>query len=370
MTCDAGGITTMKALGNTWRGRGLPAQTGLAAESVSRNTEAARTLFESCPEARETPLLDRPDLARQLAIASLAVKDERGRMGLGSFKALGAAYAIAKQADLRVKEGLATSLQTALEGMTFVCASAGNHGLSLAAGAPLFGARAAVFVSETVPEAFAVRLERKGAEVIRAGQTYEESMTAARQQAEANGWQLLPDSTWPGMTEPGRDVMEGYLVMGAEIARQIDAPPTHVFLQAGVGGLAAACAVSARASWGDDVTIVVVEPEDAPALQASIAAGHPVTAPGAVSIMGRLDCKEPSHLALKLLAEEADLFVTVSDAEAEATVALLAAADLATTPSGAAGLAALHHAGTDRAVLGLTETSRVLCYLSEGPESG
>ena len=360
----------MKIFQNPWRGQGLPAATGLAQETVSQDVAAASALFESCPEARETPLLDLPVLARRLDVAILSAKDERARMGLGSFKALGAAYAIAKQANLRLKDGTAISCQTALEGLTFVCASAGNHGLSLAAGARLFGAKAAVFVSETVPEAFATRLERKGAEVVRAGRTYEESMAAARQQAAENGWHLLPDSTWPGMTGPGRDVMEGYLVMGTEIARQITRPPTHVFLQAGVGGLAAAATLSARLTWDDEVTIVVVEPENAPALQASIAAGRPVTAPGPVSVMGRLDCKEPSHLALKFLAEEADFFVTVSDGEAEATVALLADAGLATTPSGAAGLAALHHAGVDREALGLVEESRILCYLSEGPEGG
>jgi len=360
----------MKIFKNPWRGQGLPASTGLAQETVSQDVAAATALYRSCPEARETPLLDLPDLARRFGVAVLSAKDERARMGLGSFKALGAAYAIAKQANRRVKDGKATSLQTALKGVTFVCASAGNHGLSLAAGAPLFGARATVFVSETVPQAFVGRLESKGAKAIHAGRTYEESMAAAQEQAAANGWHLLPDSTWPGMTEPGRDVMEGYLVMGTEIAHQIATPPTHVFLQAGVGGLAAAATLSARLTWGDEVTIVVVEPENAPALQASIAAGRPVTAPGPVSVMGRLDCKEPSHLALKLLAEEADFFVTVSDGEAEASVTLLADAGLATTPSGAAGLAGLHHAGSGRQTLRLTTGSRALVHLSEGPEQG
>jgi len=360
----------MKVLKNPWRGRGLPPEAGLAEGTVSQDVEAASALYRTCPEALETPLCDLPELARRLDVASLWAKDERARMGLGSFKALGAAYAVAKLADRRVKDGSAAELESALEGLTFVCASAGNHGLSLAAGARLFGAKATVFVSETVPEAFATRLERKGAKVVRAGATYEESMAAAQQQAAANGWHLLPDSTWPGMTGPGRDVMEGYLVMGTETARQIATPPTHVFLQAGVGGLAAAVTVSARLAWGDEVTIVVVEPEKAPALRAGIAAGRPVTAPGPVSVMGRLDCKEPSHLALKFLAEEADFFVTISDTEARETAALLAASDLATTPSGAAGLAGLHHAGAKRETLGLTPASRALVYLSEGPEEG
>ncbi|KZM47716.1 pyridoxal-phosphate dependent enzyme [Labrenzia sp. OB1] len=358
----------MDALDNPWRGKGLPENAGLAVGNISDTASEASSFLERSPDGHPSPLLDAADLAGIFGIGALSIKDERSRMGLGSFKALGAAYAIAKRAGRKVRDGSAEDLGNALEGMTFACASAGNHGLSLAAGAPFYGAKAAVFVSETVPEAFAVRLRQKGAKVVRTGATYEDSMSEAARQAEVNGWVLLPDSTWPGMIDAGRDVMEGYLIMGDEISRQIPEPPTHVFLQAGVGGLAAACALSARATWGQDVTIVVVEPEYAPALLASIKAGKAVTAPGPVSTMGRLDCKEPSHLALKYLAREADWFTTISDAVAADTVALLSAHNLATTPSGAAGIAALHHAGPHAAALGLGPGSRVLCYLSEGPE--
>ncbi|WP_422378549.1 pyridoxal-phosphate dependent enzyme [Roseibium sp.] len=361
----------MQSITNPWRDKGLPAEAELADGTVSQYPEMAETFLVRSLDKRPTPLLDLPELATACGIGALHVKDERGRMGLGSFKALGAAYAIAKRAGQKLKDGSASSYETALEGTTFVCASAGNHGLSLAAGAPAVGAKAVVFVAETVPEAFVVRLQLRGAKVIRAGATYEDSMREAEKQALENGWIQIPDSTWPGMTEAGRDVMEGYLIMGLEIADQITAPPTHVFLQAGVGGLAAACAVSARLTWGSNVQIVVVEPDDAPALKASVEAGRPVVAPGSVSIMGRLDCKEPSHLALKYLAREADAFVTISDDEAAATTEWLTRNGLASTPSGAAGLSALHYAkGPLAAALNLNAQSRVLCYLSEGPEDG
>ncbi|MEM5583682.1 pyridoxal-phosphate dependent enzyme [Roseibium sp. AS2] len=360
----------MDILKNPWLGEGLPDPEGLAEGTISETPVAAETFLAGSPDGGPTLLLDRRDIAQAFGIGALYLKDERNRMGLGSFKALGAAYAIAKRAGQKVRDGNADDPGTSLEGVTFACASAGNHGLSLATGAPLYGAKAAVFVSETVPEAFAVRLRQTGATVVRAGATYEDSMAEAERQAEANGWVLLPDSTWPGMTGAGRDVMEGYLIMGTEISRQIPEPPTHVFLQAGVGGLAAACAFSARATWGRDVTIVVAEPDFAPALKASIQAGKAVTAPGPVSIMGRLDCKEPSHLALKYLAREADIFATISDEEAAETVALLAEYDLATTASGAAGIAALHHAGAHARALNFGPETRALCYLSEGPEDG
>ncbi|MBO6892077.1 MAG: pyridoxal-phosphate dependent enzyme [Roseibium sp.] len=358
----------MKTHNNPWLGKGLPDTSALANGDVSKYLGSTRDLFKDRLKIVESPLLNLPELANSLGVGAVLVKDERNRAGLGSFKALGAAYAIAKRAVKRVEDGTSASVANALNGFTFACASAGNHGLSLATGAPAFGAEAVVFVAETVPEAFAERLKKQGARVVRAGANYEASMEEAQRQADENDWILLPDSTWPGMVEAGRDVMEGYLIMGEEIAQQISEPPTHVFLQAGVGGLAAACAVSARETWGDEVKIVIVEPEDAPALQASIDAGKAVVAPGPVSIMGRLDCKEPSHLALKYLASEANAFVTISDSEAAQTVSWLAARGFETTPSGAAGLSALHHASDHFAKLGLSASSRVLCYLSEGPE--
>ncbi|SLN37330.1 pyridoxal-phosphate dependent enzyme [Roseisalinus antarcticus] len=332
--------------------------TGLSMPDVpypSQDMAAPLALLARCPEHRVTPLLNRPDLAALADVATVHVKDERDRMGLGSFKALGAAYVIACDAA----EGAA-------KGRTYVTASAGNHGLSVAAGAAAFGARAQVYIAETVPEAFAQRLAKLGARVTRAGATYEDSMAAAEADAAANGWTLLSDSSWPGyMTRPHR-LMEGYLALMAEVFDQLEVPPTHILLQAGVGGLAGAAAAAARAHWGATPTIVVVEPEAAPALHASLAAGEAVTTAGPVSAMGRLDCKTPSLIALQGLARDADLSALITEDEAATATARLAGLGLASTPSGAAGLAALLSA--DRAGLGLSSGARVLAILSEGPE--
>lgn len=332
------------------------------------STDAARVaaLLARCPAAAETPLVAALGLARRAGVASVHVKDERARMGLGSFKALGAAYVIACDAVAR-SEATGGDPATALSGVTYVTASAGNHGLSVAAGARVFGARAVVYLAETVPEGFARRLRAKGAEVRRAGADYEASMEAALEAARAEGWRLLSDSSWPGYTEVPHRLMEGYLALIDEAARQLPEPPTHIFLQAGVGGLAGAVAAFARRLWGAGPKIVVVEPEAAPALMESVRAGRPVVAPGPVSIMGRLDCKEPSLIALKGLARDADAFVTITEAEAAAAMPVLAAEGLATTPSGGAGLAALVAAGPHRAAMGLGPGSRVLAILSEEP---
>lgn len=342
-------------LENTFKGQGL-AHPALSEMPMPKSSAAApQLLLSKCPVAAPTPLLDCRDLAAQLGCAALHVKDERPRMGLGSFKALGAAYAIAAEAPQTEDP------KTALVGRVFVAASAGNHGLSVAAGARVFGARAIIYLSNTVPEAFAAVLRDKGAEVVRAGEVYEDSMAAAARDAEANGWTLLSDSSWPGYSAPAEAVMEGYTVLAAEIVADMPAPPTLILLQAGVGGMAAAVAAHLRAAWGDEPRIVVVEPEAAPALYDSIAAGAPLDTVGPVSSMGRLDCKTPSLIALKGLARDADAFVLMSDAQVEGAMSTLTVSGLATSPSGGAGLAALV-AG----VVPLSPEDRVLCILSEG----
>ncbi len=351
---------------NPWRRQGLPDESSLAPGEIETDPRAAEALIARCPAARETPLVSAPDLAARLGIGALFIKDERGRMGLGSFKALGAAHAVAKRADAAARHS-GLPIETALDGETFICASAGNHGLSLAAGAKAFAAQAVIHIADTVPEAFAARLRDRGAVVVRAGADYEAAMALAKSAAAAQGWHLLSDSSWHGYVDPARDVMEGYLVMGAEVARQMPDAPTHVFLQAGVGGLAAASAAAARRVWGDAPCIIVVEPDAAPALLAAIQAGTFVAATGPVSNMGRLDCKEASHLALKYLAREADGFMTVTDADAMAAADMLADASFATTPSGGTGFAGLLAA---KAAFGIGPESRVLIYLSEGPEDG
>lgn len=326
----------------------------------SEGAARVAALLKACPAAHETPLVEAEGL---VSVAGLWVKDERTRMNLGSFKALGAAYVIARQAADASDQPDATTLK----GRTFVTASAGNHGMSVAAGARVFGAEAVVYIADTVPESFAGRLKAQDARVVRAGADYAASMEAAMQAAEANGWTLLSDSSWEDYTQLPHILMEGYLQMAAEAARQCPTPPSHIMLQAGVGGLAGAVAAYARKTWGNAPRIIVVEPEAAPALQASIEAGKCVFADGPDSIMGRLDCKEPSLIALNGLARDADDFLTLTDEEVVEHLPAMAAKGLATTASGGAGLAAAMHEGV-RAALDIGADARVLCFLSETPE--
>jgi len=328
----------------------------------SDDAAAPARLLETCPAHNASPLVKMPALAQEANVGQVFLKDETMRMGLGSFKALGAAYVIAYEAS----QTGADDLSSALAGRTYITASAGNHGLSVAAGANVFGANSVIYLSQTVPAAFADRLRAKGAEVCIEGADYEASMTAAQKCAKQNGFTLLSDSSWEGYYDLPHRLMEGYLVAAHEAVEQMAEAPSHIFLQAGVGGLAGAMAAYFRKAWGEAPVIVVVEPDRAPALQASIAAGKSVYADGPVSNMGRLDCKEPSLIALKGLARDANYFLTISDALAEDIVEKLNVNGIASTPSGIGGLAGLFADQNER--LGLDAASQVLCIISEGVE--
>ena len=300
------------------------------------------------------------------------LKDETARMGLGAFKAIGGTYAVAsllaRALDVTPFTAEAVRAATARNPSppTFVCASAGNHGLAVAFGARYFGAGCRIHLSATVPEAFAQRLRAQGAEVVRSGAVYEDSIAAAIADADATGAIHLADGSWPGYTEPPRLVMEGYTVMAAEMRARFAATgdwPDRVYLQAGVGGMAAAVAEMIRRDWTVRPEIVVVEPEAAPCLRDSAATGEMVTVTGPVSEMGRLDCKAPSMLAFEVLTATADRYVTITDAEARAAVETARSLGFSSTPSGAAGLAALM---LDDAA---SPPGRPLVILSEGAEA-
>ena len=328
----------------------------------------ALALLGACPAYAATPLRALPGLASEGGVASIRVKDETARMGLGSFKALGGVYAVADL--LRQRLGGAARPEAlvgerareAARTLTVACASAGNHGLAVAAGAAVFGARAVIYLAQTVPEGFAERLRAKGAQVVRAGAVYDEAMARAMEDARANGWTLVSDSSWQGYRTIPETIMRGYCVMAGEIADACRANgdwPSHVFLQAGVGGLAAAVAAHIRAHWDVQPHIAIAEPDRAPCLKASVEAGRPVRADGPVSNMGRLDCKEPSLVAFEVLRAAADRFALVTDEAATGTVALLARHGVRSTPSGVAGLAAALDAG-------LPGDARILFIASEG----
>jgi diaminopropionate ammonia-lyase len=253
------------------------------------------------------------------------------RFGLGSFKALGASYAISQILATRTARTHDT---------TFVCGSAGNHGVAVAAGARHFGVRARVHLPLSAPLSFAAQITKLGGEVVWSDATYEGALTNAALDARSSGAIHLSDRAASLDDEAPRLVMEGYTVIAEEARAAFAARgcwPTHVFLQAGVGSFAAAVSAHIRACWSEQPEIVVVEPELAACLAASI---HGGSVGAGASVMHRLDCKIASALAIPVLQAAGVTYASVSDASAIEAAAQLAAMGAATTPSGAAGYAA------------------------------
>ncbi|UWR47148.1 pyridoxal-phosphate dependent enzyme [Phaeobacter inhibens] len=332
--------------------------------NVTLDPAKPQQMLHACPAYRPSPLA-----LHEVANQQVWIKDETNRMGLGAFKAMGGVYAVAellmRATGLTENDLTSDTGRAAASNVTFVCASAGNHGMAVAAGARLFGAACRIHLADTVPEDFVQRLRAKGSEVVRSGATYEESIAAAIKDAEENGAVHLADGSWPGYTEPPRLVMEGYTVIAQEMRDNFASSgqwPTHVYLQAGVGGLAGAMAYMIRANWTVQPEIIVVEPDAAPCLQQSARAGEMVTVEGPVSNMGRLDCKTPSMLAYEILSKAADRYVTISDPAALRGAEISATLGIASTPSGAAGLTAL----VQDLEAGTSPDMRPLVILSEG----
>tara|TARA_R110002126_G_scaffold291800_1_gene459063 strand:+ start:146585 stop:147637 length:1053 start_codon:yes stop_codon:yes gene_type:complete len=325
-------------------------------------------LLEQCPVYVPTPLIDHPGIAGELGVSKLFLKDESRRMRLGSFKALGGAFAVAQMiCDAAGTNDLTSeAARSVAAGMTFTTASAGNHGLSVAAGARIFGAKAVVYLSSLVPKGFGERIRALGAQVVRIDGVYEDSVAAAKSAALENGWLLLADGSWEGYIDRPALVMEGYTVLAEECRAEFERTgiwPTHVLIQAGVGGIAAALAAHIRSYWSEQPKIIVVEPDAAPCLLESIHNHRLTRVSGPVSNMGRLDCKDASLIAVKSLEVDADEFLTISDAAADAAVSLLSRYGVETTPSGAATIAALAENRQDT-------QSRCLVIITEGLEGG
>lgn len=341
---------------------------------------AARAEISSWDGYAPTPLAELPSLARQAGVARLFYKDEGGRFGLKSFKALGGAYAVFRllKAEIERRTGSTGITSRDIPGgayrdivrdITVTCATDGNHGRSVAWGAQTFGCRCVIYIHAHVSDGRRAAIAHYGAEVERVAGTYDDSVRHAAEMAAANGWYVVSDTSYPGYMDVPRDVMQGYTVMAAEAAEQLpeNIVPTHVLVQGGVGGMAAAVCADHWQRWGASrPKFIVVEPERADCLYQSAKAGAPTPAAGDLeTMMAGLSCGEVSPLAWEILATGADAFMTVPDSAAIDCMRLLADGDPAIVAgeSAVAGLAGLLAAPAE---IGVNAESVVLLYGSEG----
>ncbi len=362
-------------------------QPGQSADSVLTDAdfESAHREITQWHGYAPTALHTLPALASALGVQDLFYKDEGTRFGLGSFKALGGAYAALKilQRELsstlnrtvamsEIRDGTLASQASAI---TLVSATDGNHGRSLAWGANNFGARCRIYIHREVSVSRANAIAELGAEVIRVDGDYDKSVQQARREADENGWFAVSDTSWEGYTQPPTDVMAGYGVMIDEVAEQMPQAPTHLFIQGGVGGLAAAASARMRHHYGPAFQIVVVEPELAACLLASARHSCPTTVPvHEETLMAGLSCGEPSALAWEILKHEASDYLAIPESLVAPTMKLLGNPDKSDPPivagesavCGLAGMIAACHQPTLGTALNLDADSSVLVIGSEG----
>jgi diaminopropionate ammonia-lyase len=308
------------------------------------------------PGYESTPLHLLDTLANQLGVSRLWYKDEAERFGLGSFKALGGAYAVclllkkaieAETGEIAASSDLmGQSYRQITSKITVSSATDGNHGRSVAWGAQLFGCQCVIYIHSQVSNGRQSAIESLGAEVVRIAGNYDDSVRRAASDASKHNRTLVSDTSYEGYTDIPRLVTFGYTVMLKEIVDQLEGKiPSHIFIQAGVGGLA--CAVSAY-FWQIWATarprMIIVEPEAANCLQQSARAGHSVAVKGDLeTLMAGLACGEVSLLAWEVLSVGCDDFITLDEGSVAPCMKLLAAGEprIVAGESAVAGIAAL-----------------------------
>lgn len=331
---------------------------------------ALRALFSAAPGFMSTPLVRLSAIAAELGIGEAWAKDERNRLGQGSFKSLGGAYAVvslaAEMLSVSVADIFAARAPKA-SGLTVATATAGNHGRAVAFGASLAGARAVIFIYGDVPKAHRDAIRDLGAELVFVPGDYEAACRAAEEASAREGWVLVSDVAADGYTDIPSRIMQGYSVLAAE-AMDEGGAFSHVVVQAGVGGMATPVA-SLFSQTQPPPAIMVVEAANVPCLMESARTGRFTRAAnGETTILNRLDCPTPSSTTWPVLRALTHCYAAVDDATATEAMLRLADAGFATTPTGAAGLAglmALKREPDGFARLGLTRDSKVLIVITE-----
>lgn len=347
-----------------------------APPELSGGESGALAFHRTMPNYKPTPIWTLDGVARALDIETLWVKDESSRLDLPSFKILGGAWAVNRLvhqlAGLDHRGASLDDLRALAVGLgprTLCTATDGNHGLGIARMARVLGWNATVFVPFDTAQARIDAIAAEGAQVHVHRGEYDGAVAAAAAAGERNGWDVVPDVASGTYTDVPRWVLDGYTTIFAECDEQLDAPPTVIVVQGGVGGLAAA-ALCHYARTDGNLRSAIVEPQTAACLFASAKAGELVTLEHSHgSIMAGLNCGTPSSIAWPFVHALGDAFGAIDDNYAREAMRLLAAEGVVAGESGAAGLAGLLAASDDagaRRCLGLGGSTRALVINTEG----
>ena len=348
----------------------------------------AKSVISQWPGYAPTPLVNLRGIAKAANVASLHYKDEAYRFGLKSFKPLGGAYAVAcllmkvisaqtTNQDIEISDLLSGKYAGQCSRVTVTAATDGNHGRSVAWGARMFGCRCVIFINEAVSAGREKAIANFGSEVRRNPGSFDDAVRTASETAEREGWHVIPDTSDGEIIEAPRNVTQGYAVMADEAIQQLVGDvPSHIFLQAGVGGMAAATCARFWQEYGSKRPLaILVEPFSSACWFESLQAGKPVAVSGDLeSLMGGLSCGEVSRVAWIILETGADVAMKLSDEAAAQTMRLLANGEYGDPPlvggeSGVAGLAGFLAVMTEpdaRQRLGIDDSSRIVVFGTEG----
>jgi len=292
--------------------------------------KGARNFHRQIPGFRSSPLKGLGQLAAMLGVGGVWVKDESQRLSLNSFKVLGGSFAIYQllrqrlgltEREVSFAELTSPEVKERLGSITFATATDGNHGRGVAWAASKLGQRSVIYVHRKTSPARIKAIQSYGAEVKIIDGTYDDAVHQVSVDAAENGWQIISDTSWEGYEEIPKWIMQGYTTLYAEAQEQLAAQgivrPTHLFVQAGVGALAAAGVGYYEGLFGTEApAFVIVEPAKAACLLASLRQGdgQPHHFGGDLdTIMAGLACGDPSPVAWSVLWTCADVFVACPD---------------------------------------------------------
>jgi len=353
-----------------------------------------RRFHRQVPQFRMSPLKSLPNLAAYLGLGGIWVKDESSRFNLGSFKVLGGSYAIYQivrkalgyaNEELSFEDITSGELREQLRPFIFAAATDGNHGRGVAWMASQLGLKAMIYVHQLTSQERIESIRRTGAEVVVVQGNYDDAVRQVYRDAQEHGWEVVSDTAWEGYEIVPKWVMQGYSTLLSEAQEQLAGQglsrPSHIFVQAGVGSLAAATIGFYHNLFKNERPCsVVVEPTKAACLYVSarIGDGQPHSIEGELdTIMAGLACGDPNPIAWKILDECADYFAVCPDyvaAKGMRVYGMPLPGDpfIVSGESGAVTLGALmsimtyEEAGPLRDQLGLGLDSQVLLINSEG----
>jgi diaminopropionate ammonia-lyase len=317
----------------------------------------AYAFHQSLPGYSPTPLVPVPELAAELGVGQVLVKDESSRLGLPAFKVLGASWACRQVLQRH-------------PGAMLVTATDGNHGRAVARMAAYFGVAATVFVPAVMLPQTAARIAGEGAKVVWVDGGYDDAVRwAAAFAADRPGRALVQDTAWAGYEQVPAWIVQGYQTLLDEVDTQLGGAPDLVAVPVGVGSLAEAVIRPYRRPTAAHPGVLAVEPDTAACVLASLTAARPVTVPTGATVMAGLNCGTVSRSAWPVLHAGCDAAVAVSDQDALRAAADLGRLGVSSGPSGAATLAGTRAALTEparRATLGLGDDAAVVLLSTEG----